>query len=255
MCMPWEKYAFSLYRVIDGKKKTRHQVGIEKPCTNYALPGSQVCADHIRRDPTKKNQATFDFDHGLIGGPYTVSSRLYGSPAYLNLIKEGWLIEPSDEERAKAAQEKARSEPMAPRKSKKTADPSISTETVATVSSIIQVPVPQEPEPTKKVARKVRVSKKALAEVTPSEVPQVKAVDIPQLLESMTTPIVPFEVVKVKVKKVRLEGKDYYLAPSTGKVYTIGSHGMPDKYRGRYLVTEDSTKLDTAYPDSDVEVD
>ena len=248
--MPWEKYNVTMMKTVNGEIKKKHQVGLEKACCNPALPGNVVCADHIRRDPTKKNQSTRDFDHGLIGGPYTVSSRLYGSPAYLELVKQGWRLSPEDEERAKAAQEKARSEPMAPRKSKSTK----ATEPSLAPAAPVIPPAATIEEAAKKAPRKVRVSKKVLAEVRPAE-PESKAAEAPTLLESMSVPIVPYEVVKVKVKKIRLDGKDYFLAPSTGKVYTIGSHGMPEKYKGRYLVTEETAKLDTSYPDSDVEVD
>jgi hypothetical protein len=169
---------------------------------------------------------------------------MYGSPRYLARLKEGWKVKPEEEERAKAYQQLAASDTMPPRKSKAApAEPAAPTTEVA----------PSKP------ARKVRVSKKVASAAVIQDPPlpvQPIVTEAPTLVEAMTAPITPYEVVKVKVKKIRLEGKDCFYAPATGKVYTIGSHGMPEKYKGRYVPPADSegaAKLDPTYPDSDAE--
>ncbi len=244
MCMPWEKNCFSLYQETPEGRKEKFQIGIEKGCQFEAAPGQIVCFDHIKRIADKKYQAASTTDHGILGGPYTSNSKLYGSPYYLDLLKKGWKIKPEDKERAKAAIEKACSN-MPPKKSK--------------VPVVAEAAAPAVTEEKPKAVRKIRVSKKAAAAAAAVDPPlpvQSIVTEAPTLTEAMSVPIVPQEVVRVKVKKMRLEGKEYFVAMNSGKVYTIGSHGMPEKYKGRYVApadSESSAKLDTNYPDSDAE--
>jgi hypothetical protein len=234
--MPWEKHCFSLYKEeADGTQKTKYQIGIEKCCENESLPGEKVCRHHVSRIPDRKYQAASTTDHGFLGGPYTSNSKLYGSQFYLDLIKKGWKIREQDELRAKEAIQNALSNTMPPKKTKAPAD--------ATTA---------ETKP--KAPRKITLKKKPVeAETIPAVAPSTEPT---QFVEKMTAPIIVSETITVKVRKMKIEGKEYYVASSTGKVYAVAKDGVGD-YKGRYVEPQDeeSAKLNTEYPDSDVEVD
>ena len=242
MCMPWEKNCFSLYKEENGEIRTKYQIGIEKCCDHEAIPGEKVCKHHVSRIPDRKYQAASTTDHGFLGGPYTSNSKLYGSAFYLDLIKKGWKIREADELRAKEAIQKALSNEMPSKKPKAPAATSTTETTEAT-----------EVKP--KAPRKIPLKKtKPAVEMIPVIVPSTEPA---HFVEEMTAPILATETITVKVRKMKIEGKEYYVAGSTGKVYAVTKDGVGE-YKGRYVEPEDeegSAKLNTAYPDSDVEVD
>jgi hypothetical protein len=251
--------------VINGAIKTKNQVGIEKCCPNEAKSGEMFCDGHLSRNNDKKNQATFTTDHGVVGGPYTANSKLYGSQYYLDLLKDGWLARPEDEAKAKAAVDSAISESKMP--AKKEGAPKVP-RVKKTKEVNPDVEASTEEKPKKKT---MRVSKKKAAEVVeeggnenpvePTPPPVITKPTGPVMFrEKMTAPKVYDEsqVKVVKVKKTRVDGKEYYWAPSTDKLYSIMANGGFGYYKGRYVApTEEggAPHLDTSYPDSDVEVD
>jgi hypothetical protein len=72
------------------------------------------------------------------------------------------------------------------------------------------------------------------------------------MLESTSSPIIPFETIVVKVAKIRHQGKDYYFDSVSGKTYDKTSAGV-GSYVGRY--NAEAEQLHTDYPDSDLELD
>jgi ribosomal protein L14 len=189
-----------------------------------------------------KYQANQKCDHGFVGGPYPKDSKLYGSPYYLNCIKNGCTISEQDEQRAKEAMIKAGSE--MPKKTVATSD-------VATPAAA-PVPVPTKPEKKAKKVMKVKVKSSIpvletpVADAIPSTVTPVK----PTMVESTEAPIVVEDIIRVKVKKIRHQGKDYYFDGNSGKLYNATKEGV-GKYAGRY--NEEADVINTSYPDSDEE--
>jgi hypothetical protein len=185
-----------------------------------------------------KYQANQKCDHGFVGGPYPKDSKLYGSPYYLNCIKNGCTISEIDEQRAKEAMIKAGSE--MPKKTAVTGD--------------VATPIPVT-KPEKKVAKKVIKVKSSIPVLeTPvaDAIPSVVTVTPvkPTMVESTEAPIVVEDIIRVKVKKIRHQGKDYYFDGNSAKLYSATKEGV-GKYAGRY--NEEADTINTSYPDSDEE--
>lgn len=231
-----DHYRFKLYKELDGKEIIGNYIWIEYRCPNAVAEGKDVCTNCAIKLPKYKYLATPKCDHGTVGGPYPSDSKLYGSPYYLNKIKEGWKIKEADELRAKEAQLIASS--SMPKKPASSTEP-----TEAKVDVVTQVP---------KKPRKIRVSKNAtdvvLAPVQAVE--SVKTLEPAKFVESISVPIKVSDVIVVKVKKIHINGKDYYVDRDSGKAYAVLTNGVGE-YKGRY--DSDSETLDTRFPDSDLE--
>jgi hypothetical protein len=241
------------------------------------VPGEQeVCRDCSFKLPKYKYQANPKCDHGIVGGPYPSDSKLYGSAFYLKLIKEGWTILEADENRAKAAIDKAT---MGKKKvvAQQTEDV-VKAEQIQEVMPVAMVipepvamPIP-EPEPIvpnqAPIKQKREYKKKTPEEKAAKAVKAIKSgkpvkLDIllptppveettydPKFVESIAPPIMISEFITVKVKKIKCQGKDYYHDANSGKLYGISVNGV-GAYKGRYNAEEDT--VDTTFPDSDVE--
>jgi len=237
-----DRNSFQLYQEDAGGIKERFYIWTEYRCPNQAgsAKNPRYCSECAIKVPAYKYQRTPKCDHGYVGGPYPTDSKLYGSPYYLAKIEEGWKIRESDEKRAKECQEKANS--MAPKK--KT--------TVATTETTTEIPtVPLVAEVKPKVPRKLKVAKKA-----PSKVEAATDISLPiasgpaTYIESTLAPLIVTDVIRVKVKKIKISGTEYFLDSKTHKVYGISKNGV-GPYKGRYH-SEEGT-LDSSYPDSDAE--
>jgi hypothetical protein len=237
-----DRTSFRLYKEEGGIVKEGKYIWTEYCCPNVASEGNERCTECRVKLPNYKYQSAPKCDHGLVGGPYPSDSKLYGSPFYLKHIKDGWKIREADELRAKEFQQKAIS--SMGRK------PKPATDTVATTQVEGQE---QEQVPVKaKQPRKPRTIKvKAVAEVvqpTP-ELPPASGQAL--FVESSSVPLKVTDVITVKVKKIRCEGKEYYLDSVSSKLYGVSVNGV-GPYKGRY--NSESETMDTRYPDSDVEV-
>jgi hypothetical protein len=72
----------------------------------------------------------------------------------------------------------------------------------------------------------------------------------PRFVEEMTVPVKVYDVVIVKVKKIKCQGKEYYFDSMSGKVYAVLETGV-GPYKGRY--DPEKELLNTSYPDSDAD--
>ena len=232
-----DKLSFRLMK--DGKQK--FTIFTEYRCPN-PVEGAKVCGECSTKLPMYKYQANQKCDHGFVGGPYPKDSKLYGSPYYLNCIKNGCTISEVDEQRAKEAIIKAGSEMP-----KKTV---VSDTAVATgVAAPVTAPVKSEKKTKKviKVKSSIPVLETPVAEViAATTVTLVK----PTMVESTEAPLVIEDIIRVKVKKIRHQGKDYYFDGNSGKLYSATKNGV-GKYAGRY--DEEADSINTSYPDSDEE--
>lgn len=204
-------------------------------CPNAASTEKKTCTDCAIKLPKHKYQANSKCDHGTIGGPYPSDSKLYGSPFYLKQIKDGWKISDADETRAKEAQ-------LSVNSMVKKTKPVITGEPTV---------VAQEVAPLKKPRKKALKNIPADTQVSaPSILPETSRQSEPRFVEEMTIPLKIHDVVVVKVKKIKCQGKEYYFDSMSGKVYAVLETGV-GAYKGRYDPEEEV--LNTSYPDSDAE--
>jgi hypothetical protein len=229
----------------DGKQK--FTIFTEYRCTN-PVEGGKVCGECSTKLPMYKYQANQKCDHGFVGGPYPKDSKLYGSPYYLNCIKNGCTISEVDEQRAKEAMIKAGSEMP-----KKTAATNAVVDTVTTVTAPITAPVAAPVKPEKKIKKVLKV--KTSIPVLETPVTEVIAANTvapvkPTMVESTEPPLVVEDIIRVRVKKIRHQGKDYYFDGNSAKLYHATKDGV-GKYAGRY--NEETATINTSYPDSDEE--
>lgn len=231
-----DRMSFRLYREEEGKVVEGKYIWTELLCPNVASTQKKTCTDCAIKLPKHKYQANSKCDHGTIGGPYPSDSKLYGSPFYLKLLKEGWKISESNEARAKEAQLSVNS------MVKKTKVATLASDTPTSEAPIAPPPLKK---PRKKAIKNVTAE---LATVTaiPESVRQSEA----RFVEEMTVPLKVHDVVIVKVKKIKCQGKEYYFDSMSGKAYAVVATGV-GPYKGRYDPEEET--LNTAYPDSDAD--
>lgn len=269
------------FRLTNEKGEVGKHIWTEYRCPNVISVEDGMCSDCSVKEKKYKYQAAQKCDHGVVGGPYTDDSKLYGSPYYLNELKNGWFPSEADENRAKAAVDKAISSmgrkkiqqiteempavvveeaPAAPPEKVKrkyvrkkplasAQQPLASAEQSATPLEQSAAPVKKTKLPKLKTPR----SKKSVA--TELVLPQAPVVEnqpslSAKFVEITKPPITITDFVVVKVKKLKCQGKDYYYDSSSGKVYGISVNGV-GAYKGRYK--EEDETLDTTFPDSDCE--
>ena len=241
-----DRYSFRLMK--EGKEGK--YIWTEFRCPNVVSEGAKVCVDCSKKLPKYKYQSNQKCDHGLVGGPYPEDSKLYGSPFYLKQVKDGFTPLEADELRAKEAISIATSKMP----KKKVAETVVPAEPVAAVTAIAPAVAATAVAPVK-APKKPRVAK---TKVTPSPLTPSNATICAEplkpatMLETMETPVHVSEVIVVKVRKIKHKGKEYCFDQDSGKLYSLLADGV-GPYVGRYKLESDT--LDTAYPDSDVEVD
>ena len=231
-----DRNSFRLYKEEGEKVIQGKYIWTEILCANAASTEKNTCTDCQIKLPKHKYQANSKCDHGTIGGPYPTDSKLYGSPFYLKQIKEGWKISEADETRAKEAQLSVNS--MVKK-----------TKAVATASSeptiTVSTPTIVLKKPRKKAVKKVEESVS-----TVTAIPEPVTQSEPRFVEEMSVPVKVYDVVIVKVKKIKCQGKEYYFDSMSGKVYAVLETGV-GPYKGRYNPEEEI--LNTTYPDSDAD--
>ena len=269
------------FKMINGKGQFGRLIWTELRCQNEVSVEGTICAACLNKVPKFKYQAQPRCDHGVVGGPYPADSKLYGSPYFLKGLKDGWFLAEPDEIRAKAAIHKACSN-MPPRKK-------VLSETIPLVQDVpvaqdvpvtqptkqkraynrkkpLEVKAPVEPEakPETKVEAKPEAAvpkkkgpKGPIGPRGPKKViPKVEIAKPlenplePKLIEIPATPLSITDWIGVKVKKLRIEGKDYYHDAISGKLYGVSVNGV-GAYKGRYNAEKDA--VDTNFPDSDCE--
>lgn len=263
------------FRLTNKNGETGVHIWTEYRCPNAVSKENEICAGCSVKISKYKYQANQKCNHGIIGGPYSADSKLYGSPYYLAELKKGWFPSEADENRAKAAVDKALSN-MAPRKKAAPVEPGVVVEepVVVVQEPVVQIiekkkraynrkkpavteaveAVPENTvvtEKAKPIKLKTHRSKKILpTEVLLPSVPVVENPHEPKFVEVNKIPITITDFVVVKVKKIKSLGKEYYYDSCSGKVYGVSVNGV-GAYKGRYNEEEDF--IDVTYPDSDNE--
>lgn len=235
-----DRNSFRLYKTVNGVAVQGKYIWTEYRCRNVVSSNGKTCTECAIKLPKHKYQSAPKCDHGFVDGPYPSDSKLYGSPFYLIQIKDGWLIYEADETRAKEAQLSASS--TMPKKTSATV--------AAEVAVVPTVAKPKQPRKAKviKNATETVLATVPMAPVMASVVPMA-TIDS-KFVEQMTAPVKVDDVIVVKVRKIRCEGKDYYFDSVSGKAYAVLTNGV-GPYKGRYDPEEETLSKD--FPDSDVE--
>ena len=176
------------FRLTNEKGEVGKHIWIEYRCPNVVSVEDGMCSDCSVKEKKYKYQANQKCDHGVVGGPYTGDSKLYGSPYYLNELKNGWFPSEADENRAKAAVDKALSS-MGRKKVQQTANPE-------TTISVLENPVVAAEVPVERVKRKY-VRKNKIPSTEQAVVNNEETVVVP------VVPVVPAVPVE-KAKKTKL---------------------------------------------------
>ena len=269
------------FRLTNEKGEVGKHIWVEYRCPNVVSVEDGMCSDCSVKEKKYKYQANQKCDHGVVGGPYTGDSKLYGSPYYLNELKNGWFPSEADENRAKAAVDKALSS-MGRKKIQQATEemPAVVVEEVPAAPPekvkrkyVRKKPLASAQQPLASTEQPVVSTEQPLASVKKTKLPKLKTprskksvateLVLPQapvvenqpslsakFIEVTKPPITITDFVVVKVKKLKCQGKDYYYDSSSGKVYGISVNGV-GAYKGRYK--EEDETLDTTFPDSDCE--
>lgn len=236
-----DRNSFRLYKTDNAVAIQGKYIWTEFRCRNVVSSNGKTCTECAVKLPKHKYQSSPKCDHGFVDGPYPSDSKLYGSPFYLIQCKGGWKIHEADEAGAKEAQINANSMTK-----KSTVAPVTTVAPVATVTPVAVKPKqPRKANVIKNATEAVLTSMPAVTHA-PVNAPIVEA----RLIEQMTMPIKVHEVLTVKVRKIRCEGKDYYFDSVSGKVYAALVDGV-GPYKGRYNPETESLSKD--FPDSDIE--
>jgi len=268
-----DRYTF---RLINEKGQIGKHIWTEYRCPNVVSIDGTVCAECSIKLPKYKYQASQKCDHGHVGGPYPSDSKLYGSAYFQKEIKVGWLVAEPDEIRAKAAVLQA----SMGRKKIVQAEEIVKAEQVEggekpiePIQVVEQVDPASKPVKTKRAYnRKVPLIPKSETEVSKEPKPkltkaerkprQKKVIPVvdtikpienplePKLIEVIAPPLIITDCIVVKVKKTRIEGKEYFYDSASGKLYGVSVNGV-GAYKGRY--NAETEVVDTTFPDSDCE--
>lgn len=242
ICISRRAYGDHLrFRLINEKGEDGKWIWLEFRCQNEIPSDQTLCKDCTYKLPKYKYQANQKCDHGVIGGPYTADSKLYGSPYFLKEIKADWKISEADEIRAKEAVDKACSKMPVRKKVVSEVEP-------ITVAPVVEMPVKKEKR--KYTKRDPSTKLKKSQDILLPDIPVNENPLEPKLIEILAPPITISDFIVVKVKKIKTQGKDYYYDSISGKVYGISVNGV-GAYKGRYNIENDS--VDTTVLDSDCE--
>jgi hypothetical protein len=240
ICISRRAYGDHLrFRLINEKGEDGKWIWLEFRCQNEIPSDQTLCKDCSYKLPKYKYQANQKCDHGIIGGPYTADSKLYGSPYFLKEIKAGWKISEADEIRAKEAVDKACSN--MPRKKALPVEESV---------TLVKPSLDEPKKEKRKYTKKDPALKKKAQDILLPDIPVNENPLEAKLIEIVAPPIVLTDFIVVKVKKIKSEGKEYYYDSISGKVYGISVNGV-GAYKGRYNIENDS--VDTTVLDSDCE--
>ena len=237
------------FRLTNDMGQIGKHIWIEYRCPNVVSEENMVCQTCSYKIPKYKYQANPKCDHGIVGGPYPADSKLYGSAFYLKQLENGWYPTKEDENRAKEAVNKAC---MGKKK-----EGAILQAVEMNIENTVKPEVTLEPlvKPKRKYTKKAPGESKSRKskvkeDITLPTPPPVQEINYdPKFIETTDAPIHITNVVVVKIKKIKCQGKDYYLDSISGKVYGISVNGV-GSYKGRY---KEEDVIDTTFPDSDCE--
>lgn len=206
---------------------TQGSFHLELDCDGTRVAGKEICQECLCRKQVGKHKNQSKSWQGLIGGEFPEWSRIVGSAKYLAKLKENGLPTPDDMGRPK-----------------KVVDPS-----AATVSADVKEKKPRA----KKV---IKIKDEVVVPVVPVVVPVAPTpIPIPivtKAVQSNEPTVYDIDVKVIKVRRLEVGGRSYFLDSNNYKVYKVGSDKKPGAYHGRW--NPDTDEMNTSFPDSDCEV-
>lgn len=204
---------------------TQGSFHLELDCDGTRVAGKEICQECLGRKQVGKHKNQSKSWQGLIGGEFPEWSRIVGSAKYLVKLKENGLPTPDDMGRPKKVVEAA-------------------TETQTAV---------KEKKPRAKKAIKIKDEVIApvvpVAPVTPTPMPMPI---VTKAVQSNEPTVYDVDVKVIKVRRLEVGGRSYFLDPNNYKVYKVGTDKKPGAYHGRW--NPDTDEMNTSFPDSDCEV-
>lgn len=204
---------------------TQGSFHLELDCDGTRVAGKEICQECLGRKQVGKHKNQSKSWQGLIGGEFPEWSRIVGSAKYLAKLKENGLPTPDDMGKPKKVVEAA-------------------TETQTAV---------KEKKPRVKKAIKIKDEVIApvvpVAPVTPTPMPMPI---VTKAVQSNEPTVYDVDVKVIKVRRLEVGGRSYFLDPNNYKVYKVGTDKKPGAYHGRW--NPDTDEMNTSFPDSDCEV-
>lgn len=204
---------------------TQGSFHLELDCDGTRVAGKEICQECLGRKQVGKHKNQSKSWQGLIGGEFPEWSRIVGSAKYLAKLKENGLPTPDDMGKPKKVVEAA-------------------TETQTAV---------KEKKPRAKKAIKIKDEVIApvvpVAPVTPTPMPMPI---VTKAVQSNEPTVYDVDVKVIKVRRLEVGGRSYFLDPNNYKVYKVGTDKKPGAYHGRW--NPDTDEMNTSFPDSDCEV-
>ena len=218
---------------------TQGSFHLELDCDGTRVAGKEICQECLGRKQVGKHKNQSKSWQGIIGGEFPEWSRIVGSAKYLAKLKENGLPTPDDMGRPK-----------------KVVDPAAAPVTVPTVE--------KEKKPRVKKAIKIKdeVAVPLPLPAVPLPAVPLPAVPLPAVpapipivtkaVQSNEPTVYDVDVKVIKVRRLEVGGRSYFLDSNNYKVYKVGSDKKPGAYHGRW--NPDTDEMNTSFPDSDCEV-
>lgn len=198
---------------------TQGSFHLELDCDGTRVAGKEICQECLGRKQVGKHKNQSKSWQGLIGGEFPEWSRIVGSAKYLVKLKENGLPTPDDMGKPKKVVEAA-------------------TETQTAV---------KEKKPRAKKA--IKIKDEVIAPVVPTPMPMPI---VTKAVQSNEPTVYDVDVKVIKVRRLEVGGRSYFLDPNNYKVYKVGTDKKPGAYHGRW--NPDTDEMNTSFPDSDCEV-
>lgn len=205
---------------------TQGSFHLELDCDGTRVAGKEICQECLGRKQVGKHKNQSKSWQGLIGGEFPEWSRIVGSAKYLVKLKENGLPTPDDMGKPKKVIEAATETQTAVKEKKPRVKKAIKIkdEVIAPVVPVVPVPMP-----------------------TPMPMPIVT-----KAVQSNEPTVYDVDVKVIKVRRLEVGGRSYFLDPNKYKVYKVGTDKKPGAYHGRW--NPETEEMDTSFPDSDCEV-
>ena len=206
---------------------TQGSFHLELDCDGTRVAGKEICQECLGRKQVGKHKNQSKSWQGLIGGEFPEWSRIVGSAKYLAKLKENGLPIPDDMGKPKKVVD---------------TEASASTETQTAV---------KEKKP--RVKKAIKIKDEVIAPVVPVPMPTPMPVAIvTKAVQSNEQTVYDVDVKVIKVRRLEVGGRSYFLDPNKYKVYKVGTDKKPGAYHGRW--NPDTDEMKTSFPDSDCEV-
>lgn len=201
---------------------TQGSFHLELDCDGTRVAGKEICQECLGRKQVGKHKNQSKSWQGLIGGEFPEWSRIVGSAKYLVKLKENGLPTPDDMGKPKKV-----------------------VEAVAETQTVVKEKKPR-------VKKAIKIKDEVIAPVVPVAPTPMPMPIVTKAVQSNEPTVYDVDVKVIKVRRLEVGGRSYFLDPNKYKVYKVGTDKKPGAYHGRW--NPETEEMDTSFPDSDCEV-